>query len=205
MEENDEAGALVPAETPCVPRQFPGPGATPQDWADEDIQLLLPLLWDDEDSGAHTGQTTRGGRPTAEDDRLWKAVCDYLDAGLKSAAANMTPTRMIDFPFSDCCGKFCRSAGCKERHMNFAKEDCLFERAWVFQVEGCDCDARLILHGHSFLAWSKRIQVGVEKRADDLTSVNWRLARRDASGWKQAGAGYECLPLKKIFLGADTT
>ena len=88
--------------------------------------------------------------------------------------------------------------------MNLAKDDCLFERAWVFQV-GCDCDARLILHGHSFLAWSKRSEVGVEKRADDLTSVNWRLARRDASGWKQAGAGYECLPLKKIFLGADTT
>jgi hypothetical protein len=197
MEDNDEAGALVPAETPCVPRQFPGPGATPQDWADEDIQLLLPLLWDDEDSGEHTGPTTRGGRPTAEDDRLWKAVCDYLDAGPKSAAANMTPTRMIDFPFSDCCGKFCTSAGCKEGHMNLAKDDCLFERAWVFQVEGCDCETRLILHGHSFLAWSKRIQVGVEKRADDLTSVNWRLARRDASGWKQAGAGYECLPHKK--------
>jgi hypothetical protein len=178
-------------------RQCPEPVATPQDWADEDIQLLLPLLWDDEDSGEHTGPTIRGGLPTAEDDRLWKAVCDYLDAGPKSAAANMTPTRMIDFPFSDCCGKFCRSAGCKEGHMNLAKDDCLFERAWVFQVEGCDCDARLILHGHSFLAWSKRSEVGVEKRADDLTSVNWRLARRDASGWKQAGAGYECLPLKK--------
>ena len=182
MEDNDEAGALVPAETPCVQRQFPGPGAIPQDWADEDIQLLLPLLWDDEDSGEHTGPTTRGGRPTAEDDRLWKAVCDYLDAGPKSAAANMKPTVMIDFPFSDCCGKFCTSAGCKEGHMNLAKDDCLFERAWVFQVEGCDCETRLILHGHSFLAWSKRSEVGVEKRADDLTSVNWRLARRDASG-----------------------
>jgi hypothetical protein len=115
----------------------------------------------------------------------------------------------------------------------------------LFPLEGCDCDTRLILHGLSFLEWSKRSEVGVKNRADALTSVNWRLARRrskmqatvpkgkkggevmqvrhepsgevlevlipegllaeqsfqfdlpEGSGWEQAGAGYECLPLKK--------
>ena len=74
--------------------------------------------------------------------------------------------------------------------MNLSQENCFFERAWVFRVEGCDCDTSLILHGHSILEWSKRSEVGVKNRADALTSVNRRLAHHDGSGWKQAGVGY---------------
>jgi len=64
MEEHGGAGASsAAAETRCVPHQGPLSLAekSAQEWADEEIGSL-PLLWDDEDSGEHTGPATRGGR-----------------------------------------------------------------------------------------------------------------------------------------------
>ena len=64
MEEHGGARASsAAAETRCVPHQGPLSLAekSAQEWADEEIGSL-PLLWDDEDSGEHTGPATRGGR-----------------------------------------------------------------------------------------------------------------------------------------------
>ena len=47
----------------------------------------------------------------------------------------------------------------------------------VFQVEGFD--KRLMIHGHNFLKWSERTGKHVQNRADNLTSVHYRIAMPD--------------------------
>jgi hypothetical protein len=54
-----------------------------------------------------------------------------------------------------------------------------------------------MIHGHTFLKWSERTGKHVQNRADDLTSVNYRIAVLDnASGsWKQNDGGTLYLPV----------
>jgi hypothetical protein len=95
------------------------------------------------------------------------------------------PTVIIDFPFCD------TGPG----GLNLTKDEALFERGWVFRVEGLD--TRLMIYGHTFLKWSERAGKPIGNRADDLTSVNYRIAVLDnASGsWKQNDGGTLYLPV----------
>ena len=152
-----------------------------------------------------TGAATRGADPThlRRRRRIWERVCSILDEGIDAARENITATAVMDFPFCDSHGAACRPGRCSlrpEEHLHLAKEDGLLERAWVFTVagEGVGQDVRLMVHGHSFLEWSARTGRGVRHRADCLTSVNWRIAEKDArDGWSQDSRGNACLPLAR--------
>jgi len=136
--------------------------------------------------------------------------------GLAFAHTKITPTVVLDFSFCDVCGRNCsNSTSCKidgmcrcrpnqcccdpRLHMNFRKADGLLERGWVFELHGLASNIRLILHGHTFRKWSTRGEIGVDSRADELTSVNWRIAEFNPVNrtWSQDSRGNECLPLKR--------
>jgi len=129
------------------------------------------------DPQTDANDVTRGRRPPgATTKKIWDNVCAYLDAGIEEARAKIIPTIVIDWPFLD--------EGTSP-HLNLTKDEALFERGWVFQVEGFD--ARLMIHGHTFLKWSERTGKHVQNQADNLTSVNYRIAMRDNAygSWKQ--------------------
>ena len=83
--------------------------------------------------------------------------------------------------------------------MDFDKPHGLLERGWVFEVDGLGRETRLMLHGHTFVKWSLRGGIALERRADELTSVNWRIAKKDARGnWSQDGFGNAVLPAHHV-------
>ncbi len=144
------------------------------------------LVNDGSDLVTDANALTRCGRtPDATTKRIWQNVCTCLDSGLGKARAKIIPTLIIDFPFCDT----------GPDGLNLTKDEGLFERGWILRVEGSD--TRLMIHGHTFLKWSERAGKPVRNRADDLTSVNYRIAVLDnASGsWKQNDGGTPYLPV----------
>jgi hypothetical protein len=149
----------------------------------EEVKREVDIFFLDDGSD----DVTRGGGrpPDATTKFFWENVCAYLDLGLDEARANIIPTVIIDFPFCD------TGPG----RLNLRKDDGLFERGWVFRV--VESNTRLMIHGHTFLKWSERARKPVKNRADELTSVNYRMAVLDnASGsWKQNDGGTPYLPV----------
>ena len=156
---------------------------------------------------ADTEAAARGGahrsRPGAYCRKIWQLVCGILDQGIDAARERIAPMAVIDFPFCDNHGAYCRPSCSllpEEEHLHVAKEEGLLERGWVFAVEGegINHDTRLMIHGHTFLEWHKRGETEVKKRADNLTSVNWRIAEKDARNeWRQDTRGNPVLPLNR--------
>jgi hypothetical protein len=160
-----------------------------QDSLVEEVKSEVDIFFLDHGSDLVTdaNDVTRGGRPPdATTKKIWDNVCKYLDSGLDKARAKIIPTIVIDWPFLD--------EGCPP-HLNLTKGEALFERGWVFQVEGFD--TRLMIHGHTFLKWSERTGKHVRNRANDLTSVNYRIAVRDnaTSCWSQDHSGTPYVPV----------
>jgi hypothetical protein len=160
-----------------------GPIMLPDPLLEEEVKSDVDVFFLDDGSDRVTdaNAVTRG----ATTKEIWGKVCTYLDSGLDTARAKIIPTVIIDFPFCD------TSPG----GLNLTKDEGLFERGWVFRVEGSD--TRLMIHGHTFLKWSERAGKPIGNRADDLTSVNYRIAVLDnASGsWKQNDGGTLYLPV----------
>ena len=130
-------------------------------------------------------------------------IFQILDQGLEAARKQITATVMVDFPFCDCHGRGCAPGACalpaEEAHLAFDKADGLLERGWVFEVDGLGDEARLMLHGHTFAKWSSRGAAEAQNRADELTSVNWRIASKNARGeWHQDPFGNALLPAQHV-------
>jgi hypothetical protein len=169
-------------------RSFYGPVMLPES-LQEEVKSEVDIFFLDAGSDPVTDDAnsgTRGGRqPDETTKRIWDNVCAYLDSGIEVARAKIIPTIIIDWQFFD--------EGAPP-HLNLTKDEALFERGWVFQVEGFD--TRLMIHGHTFFKWSERTGKHVQNRADDLTSVNYRIAVRDnASRWSQDRNGTPYVPV----------
>jgi hypothetical protein len=160
-----------------------------EDAVEDDVGLIF---FPENEMPSHT-QNTRASTP-GQRSQVFRKVDEILKNGIDIASEQIDFRSAVDFPYYDKCPQDCRCGGAL--HLNL--QDGILERAWVFKVAHND-DARLILHGHTFLPWSERKNEAPENRADRLTSLNWRLATRSKKGhWESDPCGQPVLPVNPV-------